>query len=60
MEMYLQVKTIKLVPNQYGNNVEISKVGLYDEAGNWVKWIKLDESILTALTNIKIPFYGGK
>ncbi len=56
--MYLQIKTIKLGPNQYGNNIEISKVGLYDEAGKWVKWIKLDEALLGALTDVKIPYYG--
>lgn len=55
--MYLQIKTINLSPDKFGNNLSITKVGLYDENDKWVKWVKLDEKVLTLLQNQKIYGY---
>jgi len=41
--MYLQVKKISLVPDKFGSNVKITMVGLYDDDGKWIKWVKLND-----------------
>lgn len=58
--MYLQIKKIKLVPDKFGQHIEITMVGLYQDDGTYVKWVKLDDSVLSALINIKMPHDGSK
>lgn len=55
--MYLQIKTINLSPDKFGNQLSITKVGLYDENGKWIKWVKLDGKVLNLLCNTKIYGY---
>ena len=55
--MYLQIKKIKLIKDDYGNVITITMVGLYDENDKWVKWVKLDDKVLTLLQNQKIYGY---
>lgn len=55
--MYLQIKKIKLTKDDYGNVITITMVGLYDENDKWVKWVKLDDKVLTLLQNQKIYGY---
>jgi len=52
--MYLQIKTVEKVPDKYGHHLKITKVGLYDNEGNWVKWVKLNDNLIEKLKEAKI------
>ena len=52
--MEIRIKSAQLVPDQYGSNIRITKVGLYN-LGKFVKWIKLDEKLLELITSVKLP-----
>ncbi len=54
--MHLKIKTINLSPDRFGNNITITRIGLYDESGKWIKWIKLDNQVLNLLQST--PIYG--
>ena len=54
--MYLQIKRIEPQPSKYGNDFKISMIGLYQDDGKWIKWIKLDTHIMEFLKDAKIPF----
>jgi hypothetical protein len=56
--MYLKIKTINFSPDKFGNNIVITKIGLYDESDKWIKWVKLDNQVLTLLENQKIYGYN--
>lgn len=53
--MHLQIKKAELVPDSFGKHLKITMVGLYDDDGKWIKWVKLDEPFLKNLTNTLIP-----
>ena len=55
--MKIKVKTAKLVEDEFGHHIEITKVGLYDENGKWIKWTKLNQAILDILTNAEIEVH---
>lgn len=57
--MYLKIKKINLTKNTYGNNITITMIGLYDESDKWIKWVKLDEQVLSLLENQKIYGYNN-
>jgi len=52
--MYLKIKKATLVPDKYGNNVSISMIGLYDDNGKWIKWVKLNDALLKVLLEKEI------
>lgn len=52
--MYLQIKKAELVPDKFGNYIKITMIGLYDDTGKWIKWIKLDQDIIYTLLNASI------
>jgi len=52
--MYLQIKTIEKVTDKYAYHFKITKVGLYDDEGNWIKWAKLNDNLMEALKNAQI------
>lgn len=55
--MYLQIKTIKVVPDKYSAHLAITMIGAYTDEGKWLKWVKIsDEAVVDALSKIKIPF----
>lgn len=54
--MHLKIKTINLSPDRFGNNITITRIGLYDESGKWIKWVKLDNQVLNLLQST--PIYG--
>jgi len=56
--MYLKIKKINLTKSTYGNNITITMIGLYDESDKWIKWVKLDDQVLTLLQNTKIYGYN--
>lgn len=52
--MYLKVKKAKLVQDQYGQKIEISMIGLYNENDKRVKRVKIDDDILHSLLSTTI------
>ncbi len=57
--MYLKIKKINFTESTYGNNITITMIGLYDESDKWIKWIKLNEQVLSLLENQKIYGYNN-
>ena len=52
--MKLQIKKAELVPDKYGQHLKITMVGLYDDTGKWIKWIKLNEAFIETLLQVEI------
>ena len=51
---YLRIKKAELVPAKFGNDLKVTMVGLYklyEGEEKWLKWVKLNEATLAALTN---------
>ena len=55
--MKIKIKTAKLVEDQWGHHIEITKVGLYDDQGKWIKWTKLNQALLEMITNAEIEVH---
>ena len=55
--MKIKIKTAKLVKDQWGHHIEITKVGLYDDQGKWIKWTKLNQALLEMITNAEIEVH---
>ena len=55
--MYLQIKKAQLTPDKFGNRVEVTMIGLYEDNGKWVKWVKLNDAVLEELLNVKINYF---
>jgi hypothetical protein len=56
--MYLKIKKITTEPDKFGKKITITMIGLYDESDKWIKWVKLDDQVLTLLENQKIYGYN--
>lgn len=56
--MYLKIKKINTEPDKFGKKITITMIGLYDESDKWIKWVKLDDQVLTLLQNAKIYGYN--
>jgi len=54
MKAKVKIKTAKLVEDQFGEHIEITKVGLYDHDGKYIKWLKLNDKLLSLLTRMEI------
>jgi len=52
--MTLKIKKIELVPDKFGNHIKISMVGLYDDQGKWIRWVKLNDDLIKVLTSVNI------
>jgi len=57
--MYLKIKKASLIPDKFGNSITITMVGLYQDDGKWVKWVKLNEKTLELLINQNIHCDGN-
>ena len=57
--MYIQISEARLVPDGYGNRIEITKVWLYDS--DWVrtKRLKLNDVVVNELKYWKIEIVAG-
>lgn len=53
--MTLKIKKAEIVPDKYGSHIKITMVGLYDENGKWVRWVKLNDKLLEQLCNTNFP-----
>lgn len=58
--MYIKINSAKQEPDKYGNKIVIDRVGIYDDSGKWIKWVKLNEALLKELLNAKINYNGDK
>lgn len=54
MKRYIKIKKTELTPDKYGKHVKITMIGLYDENDKWLKWMPLNDEIITLLQNQKI------
>ena len=52
--MYLKIKKIEKKKNEYGNDLVISMIGLHEDDGKWIKWVKLNDELIKTLTESKI------
>jgi len=52
--MYLKIKSIDSVADKFGNNIVITKIGLYDNNDKWIKWVKLNDFTKELLFTTKI------
>jgi hypothetical protein len=52
--MKIKIKTAELVPDQYGQHIKISRVGLYDDYDKWIRWVKLNDALITELLKVEI------
>ena len=52
--MKLKIKKAELVPDKFGQHLKITMVGLYDDTGKWIRWIKLNEAFLEALIQAEL------
>lgn len=52
--MKLKIKRAELVPDLYGQHLKITMVGLYDDTGKWIRWIKLNEAFLESLIQAEL------
>jgi len=41
---FLRVNQAVLTPDKYGHTMTITRVGIYDQEGKWIKWIKIKEA----------------
>jgi len=54
MRKKIKIKKAELVPDNHGFHIKITMIGLYDENGKWIKWTKLNESMLELLKSKEI------
>ena len=52
--MYLQIKKINLIPDKFVKVIQIPMIGLYEDDGKWIKWVKLNDELVKVLSNTKI------
>ena len=52
--MKLQIKKAELVPDKFGQHLKITMVGLYDDTGKWIRWVKLNDALITELLKVEI------
>jgi hypothetical protein len=52
--MKLKIKKAELVPDKFGQHLKITMVGLYDDTGKWIRWIKLNEAFLESLIQAEL------
>lgn len=55
--MKLKINKAELVPDKYGKFIKITMIGLYDDTGKWIKWIKLNDASLKVLTDTTIEVH---
>jgi hypothetical protein len=47
-------KKINLIPDKFGKVIQIPMIGLYEDDGKWIKWVKLNDELVKVLSNTKI------
>lgn len=52
--MKLKIKKAELVPDQYGQHIKVTMVGLYDENDKWIRWVKLNDALIKELLEAEI------
>ena len=49
--MIMKIKSAMLVQDTYGHHIKITKVGLYDNEGKFIRWTKLNEAVIELIIN---------
>jgi|688.fasta_scaffold72157_4 hypothetical protein len=49
--MYIKIKKAVLVPDQFGHHIRISMIGLYENDGKFIRWVKLNDKVIEELCN---------
>lgn len=52
--MKLKIKKAELVPDKFGQHIKITMVGLYDDNDKWIRWVKLNDSLIKNLLEVDI------
>ena len=52
--MYLKIKKIEKIKDQFGFYIGIKMIGLYDDSGKWIRWVKLNEELIEFLEKQQI------
>jgi hypothetical protein len=52
--MYIQIQKAKLVKDTFGQHVALSHIGLYEDDGKWIRWVKHTEELIELLKTAKI------
>jgi hypothetical protein len=47
----MKIKSAMLVQDTYGHHIKITKVGLYDNEGKFIRWTKLNEAVIELIIN---------
>ena len=54
---YLKIHSIELIPAQYGTDIKITRIGMYNAIDDkFVKWVKLNDNTAQLLKDSIIPF----
>jgi hypothetical protein len=54
MNYKLKINSITKEVDKYGNILIINRIGLYDESGKWIKWVKLNDELIETLKQSEI------
>jgi hypothetical protein len=54
MSYKLKINSITKEADKYGNKLIINRIGLYDESGKWIKWVKLNDELIETLKQSEI------
>ena len=52
--MYLKIKKLEKIKDQFGFYIGIKMIGLYDDSGKWIRWVKLNEELIEFLKKQQI------
>ena len=52
--MKLKIKKAELVPDKFGQHIKVTMIGLYDENDKWIRWVKLNDALITELMKVEI------
>lgn len=52
--MKLKIKKAELVPDKFGHHIKVTMIGLYDENDKWIKWVKLNDALISTLLEVEL------
>jgi len=54
MSKFLKIKKASLEADKYGNIIKVNMIGIHDENGKWIKWIKLNQKAIDSILEKEI------
>ena len=52
--MKLKIKKAELVPDKFGHHIKVTMIGLYDENDKWIRWVKLNDALISTLLEVEL------